>query len=163
MIFWDYLSIVFGAGVVSFLLFLMGYAGYSIIKRGKIKRLREQQRYERMEAQRMENYFRSIDDDLKREINDAVFEHNKRNGINNSNDNKNNNNDLANELLKKVKGVLSDKIAMWLDKGEEKYRIFNEKYRFDENYENLDNIKQFLRTGMNKFADNIKNWEQHKK
>jgi hypothetical protein len=162
-VFWEYLSFIFGAGIVSFILFLLGYAGYSIVKSGKRKRLREQQKYERMETERMENYFRNIDNDLKQEINNAVKEHNRKNGIDIS-DNKNiDDNDFSKDLTEKIKEIIGKKIAIWLNKIEEKYRIFNEKHNFDVNYEKFNYVKELLNIGINKFADNIGKWEEKEK
>jgi len=154
--FFEILIYFLSGGTVFFILFLFGYLGYSIVKRGKRKRIREQQKYERLEAAQMEWYLQNMDNDLKKEIDKAVKEHNKKNNIDDNHRIIYDNN-FSNDLTGKIKDMIGKKFEYWINKGEDKYRILNEKHHFDDNYEKLGNIKELIQIIINKF---INRWEE---
>ena len=151
----ELLMTILVGGMVSFVLFLLGYAGYSIVKRGKRKRLKEQLKYEKLEAEKTEWYLKNIDNELKQEIDNAVKEHNKKFATENFSKDKNND-DFSNELTEKVKDIISHKVLYLMGKAEEKYKKLNEKHNFDKNYENLNKMKELLQIGIDKLINNIK-------
>jgi hypothetical protein len=143
-------------GGTAFVLFLFGYAGYSIVKRGKRKRLREQERYDKLEMERMRQFINTMDDDLKKEIDSAVRQHNKQNGIEDKCI-ENNTNDFAEKLGQIITKGIQNKL---LYKFEQKYNKYNAKYNFDENGKLLNKMKNTFKTGIDKAMDSLDKWEE---
>ena len=154
------LTMIGGVGVLSFILFLLGYTGYSIVKRGKRKKLIAQQKYEKKETERLEWYLRNMDNDLKKEIEQAVKEHNIKKGIVDTDENNTADDNLSNDLTEKIKEIIGKKIEIWLNKGEEKYKELNDRHNFDKDNENLNKIKKLIQEGISKFASNIDKWDR---
>lgn len=157
----ELLLMVLGGGLTAFILFLLGYAGYSIIKHNKRKQLKQ----ERKERIQMEQYIQNMDNDLKQEIDSAVREHNKKIGVNYENNGAYPIDDnFSNDLLEKIKNIVRKGLSALMNKGENKYRYLNEKYNFDKDNEMLHNIKDVLQQGMDKFVNNIDKWDnvEHK-
>ena len=154
------MSILLG-GFTAFILFLLGYAGYSIVKYNKRKQLKQQKKQEMAEKIRMEQYLNNMDADLKREIDSAVREHNRKAGMEFA-DSNNYDNNFSNDLAGKINNIIKKFLFAIMDKGEEKYRYLNEKYKFDKDNETLNNLKDVLHQGIDKVADNIGKWDNLK-
>ena len=68
----DILLFVAGSGVVGFMLFLLGYSAFAIVKNGKLKRAKKEAQIRAIENIKLENYLQNIDADLKAEIDAAA-------------------------------------------------------------------------------------------
>lgn len=138
----DFLVTVMMTAGTAFAVFLMGYASYSLVKRGQRRRLEKERQSALRSEQQFQKYIDSLDNDLKREIDAAVRQHNRENGIVD-------NNDVSSDILRnKIKAIVLRGYDIFMEKGTEKYHKLNNKYEFDKDGQMFEEIK-------NKVADKL--------
>jgi hypothetical protein len=149
-----------------FFVFLLGFVSYSIVTHNKRRGLKEQRRREELEAARYESYFNKIDDDLKNEIDNASKKYQQQYSIDcdaaNSTQKsweddyiKGKNDDIFLQLRANLHHIL-EKGFKFIENGEDKYRKYNAKYHFDDEYNtNLEKYKKKANKWMDKVMEYI--------